>query len=341
MNLSMELKDKSILITGGTGLIGSEIVSRLITIGEAAGEAMNLTLLVRDLSRATERLNKIIESCNLVQVTLLEGDVCDNTVLTQYNFDYIIHCAGNSHPIAFSKYPVETMKANLMGTMNLLEYVRSQNEKNTPVARMVFLSSGEVYGNAPLTSDKGWTEDAAGIVDSMNPRSCYPESKRAAETLCRSYFEEYQVPVVVARLGYIYGAGITADNSRADAQFLWKASAGEPIVMKSKGEQLRSYCYVKDAADAILLLLTKGHDGEAYNVADPNSIRTIREYAQCLADTFDVSVVFELPDAVEKAGYSQMKKEILNPDKLISLGWSPAYSMQEAMEEMRVPVECE
>lgn len=324
-----------ILVTGATGLIGSSLIRRLLYENDTCGTNVVITALVRDVSRARDLFGAL---CSREDFDFLEGDVCDASVLIGKSWDVIVHAAGNSHPKAFATYPVETMKANLLGTMNLLEHARVQADLGKPVKKLVFLSSGEVYGNTVLSEESsgcGFDETTPGMLDSMQMRACYPESKRAAETLCKCYFEEYRIPTVVARLAYIFGTGVPTENSRADAQFLKKASAHEDIVMKSKGEQVRSYCYVRDAVSAILTIMDKGVPGEAYNVANKDLVMTIREYAEKLAKTFGVKVVFDLPDAIEAAGYSKMKTEILNPTKLYDLGWKPEYSLDEAMCEMK------
>ncbi len=326
-----KLSGKRILITGATGLIGSTLVKTLLAMNDTEDSGMKLTLLVRDIEKAKRRLGDL---CERPDAELLQGDVCDAKSVDGQKWDLIVHGAGNAHPLAFSKCPVETMEANLTGTMNLLSHAKRQAENGAPIDKMVFFSSGEIYGLSPMETEAGWTEETAGMVDSMQERSCYPESKRAAETLCRSYYTEYGIPAVVARLGYIFGTNNTEENSRADAQFFKKASAGEDIVLKSDGMQLRSYCYVKDAVSAIILLLTAGKPGEAYNVANKDCVVTIREFAQTMADAFGVKLTFDIPDAVERAGYSRMKKEVLNAGKLYDLGWKPAYSLPDAMRDM-------
>ncbi|MCR5223305.1 MAG: NAD(P)-dependent oxidoreductase [Lachnospiraceae bacterium] len=331
MGNARKLSGKRILITGATGLIGSTLVKSLLEMNDNDDTGMQLTLLVRDIEKAERRLGDL---CKRPDVELLPGDVCDAKTTNGRVWDMIVHGAGNAHPLAFSKYPVETMEANLTGTMNLLSHAKRQAESGTPIDKIVFFSSGEIYGQAPMETETGWTEEAAGVVDSMKERSCYPESKRAAETICRSYYSEYGIPAVVARLGYIFGSNNTEENTRADAQFFKKAAAGENIVLKSDGMQLRSYCYAKDAVSAVILLLTDGKPGEAYNVANMDCVVTIREFAQTMADAFSVKLTFDIPDAVERAGYSQMKKEVLNAEKLYDLGWKPVYSLSAAMQDM-------
>ena len=219
------------------------------------------------------------------------------------------------------------MQANLLGTIRLLEYLRAQGG-----GRFLLLSTGEIYGENP-TLPEGFSEGDHGWVDSMQPRACYPESKRAAETLCAAYAAQYGVDALAARLCHVYGPTFTASNSRADAQFIRRALAGEDIVLKSAGTQVRSFCYVADAAAALLTLLQRGEAGQAYNVANRNSVASIRQYAETLADIAGVRVAFDVPPEVERAGYTRVTRAVLNPGKLEALGWRPRYDLRAGLEQ--------
>lgn len=295
---------KTAVVTGATGLIGAELTTTLTQMGAQVISA------VRDTSRAHGKCVKY-DAC-----LQLEFD---------FRADYVIHAACSAHPVAYATDPAGIMRANITGTMNLLEYARETG------ARFIFLSSGEIYGNDPK-SDAGFTEDEVGKIDTMNPRSCYPESKRAAETMAAAWAKQYGTDAIVARLCHVYGPSITPTNSRADAQFLRKALAGEDIVMKSAGTQVRSFMYVKDAARAIACLMEKGEKGTAYNVAG-RTVASIREYAQTLADVAGVKLRFENPDDVESAGYSKVSRAVLDPSRLEGLGFRSEYDLHRGIKE--------
>lgn len=317
INLPFDLKElhkKSFFITGASGLIGSYFIYFLDYLNREYDLAIKITALSRSKC-------KLEESFKGLDVEILEQDLNEKFVF-DINADYVIHAASNAHPLAYSKDPVGTMKTNLLGTMNLLESIRKTETK------FLYISSGEVYGS---NVDHAFTEDDIGVVDSKTVRSCYPESKRAAETLCMAYNSQLGVNVNIARLCYIYGPTITETNSRADAQFLRNVLKGEDIVMKSLGEQRRTYCYVADVVSALLTILLKGSNGHFYNIANPSSIVSVKEYAENLCSLAGVNLRFVIPDEVEKRGYSKAQDSILDATKLLTLGWKPLFDIKEGL----------
>ncbi len=311
-----KLRSARILITGATGLVGAFLTDCLLALSDQNALDLRLYALCRNAARAKERFGE--------RVNAIAADVSEATALPEC--DYIIHAASNAHPKAFSADPVGTMLANILGVRNLLEHLRAQGH-----GRLLFVSTGEIYGDNPAIRD-GFSETDFGKIDSMNPRACYPESKRAAETLCASYLSQYRVDSVVARLCYVYGPTITNENSRADAQFLRNALSKTDIIMKSAGAQVRSYCYVADAARALIAILSGGESGSAYNVANRAAVRSIREYAEALAKVAGVQVKFETPEDAEKRGYSTVSRAVQKPDRLEALGWKPLFSFEEGIE---------
>lgn len=316
-----EISSKSVLVTGATGLIGSTFVDLIIKINRVFDSGIIIWGLGRSKASFEKRFFKYI--ANNEKLHYIEADITDS-VIPNIKVDYIIHAASPAHPLAYSQDPVGVMEANLAGTINMLKLAKEAK------AKIVFISSGEIYG---ISSDPQsyFKEEDYGYVDILNPRSCYPESKRAAETLCASYYSQYGVRAVIARLCHVYGSAITERNSRADAQFLRNAANGQDIVMKSLGEQIRSFCYAKDAATALLYILAKGIPGEAYNVANKSSIASIREYAETLAEISGVSIRNEFPEEAEVRGYSLVSRAVLDASKLENLGWTPCYNLKEGL----------
>ena len=312
-----KLNGKNILITGACGLIGSAIIDFLIENNVEC----NIYAMARNRNKAEKSFAKYF---NYPLLHIVEGDV--NAPLKEnLVFHYIINAASNANPNAYATDPVGTIWTNINGTKNLLDYGKGHG-----LERFLYVSSGEVYGNGNV---KEWLESDSGYVDCMTLRSCYPTSKRAAETLCVAYSRQYHVEIVVARPCHTYGPHFTDSDTRAYAQFVRNARNHEDIILKSKGEQYRSWLYVKDCASAILTILLKGQNGEAYNVADEDSCVTIRELAETIANIGGGKVVFDLPSDVEKQGFSVIRKAVFNTGKLEALGWQPKYKMKEALIE--------
>ena len=317
------LKGTRMLITGATGLIGSCLVDALLLLNGTQGTAIEVYAAGRSASGMGERFGAAVNDPRFHYVSY---DAAGPLSL-DFEADYVVHAATSAHPLAYATDPVGILKANVIGTMNLLEALRSWGH-----GRFLLLSSGEIYGENP-TLPEGFSEADTGAIDTMRPRACYPEGKRAAETLCASYVAQYGVNARVARLCHVYGPTFTASNSRADAQFLRNALHGRDIVMKSAGSQVRSWCYVADAVSALLTLLLRGEAGQAYNVANRHATASIREYAQTLADIAGVKLVFEQPPELEKAGYTPISRAVLNPAKLEGLGWQARFALREGLEE--------
>mgnify|MGYP001212162986 CR=1 FL=1 len=318
-NIDM-LKNKSVLITGATGLIGSAIVDTLIYANKAENFDINIFATSRDIDKLRKRFEKYSNDKDLTFVNY----EASRDLKFDFKVDYIIHGASNAHPIAYSLEPVETMISNFYGLNNLLNYA-----KNFNVSRTLYISSSEVYGEKQ--DSKPYREEDYGYVDILNPRACYPSTKRSAETLCSSYKMEYDIDVVIVRPGHIYGPTMTNNDSRAFAQFARNVIEGKDIVMKSPGLQLRSYCYVFDCVSAILSVLLNGVSGEAYNISNRDSIVTIRDLAESFAKRCGVEIVFENPNNVEVLGYNMMSYSALDASKLEGLGWRGIYNIDDGV----------
>lgn len=314
-----KLSGANILVTGATGLIGGCLVEVLMNKSDRDYD-------VYAAGRNEERANcKFKAFVNDPHFHFLKYDVmCP--LQSDISFDYIIHAASNASPNFFSNTPVEVMKSNMLGVSNLIEYGLNHGMK-----RFLYVSSGEVYGEG---DGRVFTEDYSGYVDCTQPRSCYPSSKRAAETLCVSYADEYGCDVVIARPCHVYGPGFTESDNRVYAQFIRNILRGEDIVMKSTGEQFRSWCYVVDCASALLFILLKGENGQAYNIADETSNISIKALAEMISFIGGKSVVMELPSYQEKQGYNVVKKSLFSTKKVQDLGFSISGTMQEKMRKV-------
>ena len=316
----LKLKNGRFLITGASGLIGSCLIDMLLLANEQ-GRSFEVFAVGRSREKLSKRFNDFEGSSNL---HFVEQDIC-NPLDASLDVDYIIHGASNADPRNYALYPTETMLTNLYGTINVLEYCKAHKK-----TRMLYLSTFEVYGNKGV--DK-YSENDFGIINVNQIRSSYPESKRSAEILTRCYVQEYGVNASIARLCSIYGPTMAMDDSKAHAQFIRNALEHKDIVLKSKGEQCRTYCYVIDAVTGLMFVLTKGITGDVYNISYEGSIATIAEVAQTVAEIVGTKVTFHLPDEIEVRGFSNPQKCILDNSKLKELGWTGSYSLYDGLKE--------
>ncbi|MDD6011747.1 MAG: NAD-dependent epimerase/dehydratase family protein [Oscillospiraceae bacterium] len=310
-----KLSGKTLLVTGATGFIGSFIIRALMLKNERDGLGVKVIALVRSEDKARSLYGEYEEKGML---SFLVQDVCE-ALPTDRRADFVIHCASNAAPREYSLYPVETMKTNFFGTMNLLDYAKAVEAES-----FLYVSTIEIYGTTHGLDTI--PEDVYGEIDAMKIRSCYPLSKKGCETLCASYADEYGLDIKIGRLSYIFGPGMKPGDSKIVALFPKCIADGENIVMKSKGEQLRSYTYVTDAITGLLTVLLEGKNGEAYNIASKLCITTIAGIAHTLVDAYPekgLKVIFDLPTEQEAKGFSLIENAVLSSEKLENLGWQP------------------
>lgn len=314
------LKNKSILITGATGTIGSYIADMLLRYNQVQKANISICLAGRDI-------NKLMIQFGYWNDPYLRCVKYD--VMGIINFDvtpyYIIHTAGNAHPVAFNSDPVGTILGNVLGTYNLLEFGRLHGSK-----RLLYVSSGEIYGQGDL-SVKEYEESYSGYIDISSSRACYPSSKRTAENLCVSYTKQHGFETVIVRPCHTFGPQFLPTDSRANVQFIRNVLDKKDIVMKSPGTQFRSYNYVGDCASAILTILFNGKVGEAYNAANPKIRLTIAELASTIAKMTNRNVVYEEPALIDLSNRTPISKQILSSKKLELLGWKSAFSAEEGI----------
>ena len=314
-----KLQGKSLMLSGATGLIGSFLVDVIMEKNATVDLNCTVYALGRNVEKAKTRFSKHVDNPLLVfipydvKLPFTRDDI--GTV------DYVLHLASNTHPMQYSTDPIGTITTNIIGLQNLLDFAVTHN-----VTRFAFASSNEIYGE-----NRGdvefFDEKYCGYIDSNTMRAGYPESKRCGETLCQAYKAQKGLDVVIPRLTRSYGPTMLMTDTKALSQFIKKGLAGEDIVLKSAGTQYFSYQYMADSVSGLLYVLLCGANGKAYNIAEEHSDIMLKDLAAIIAGFKGKKVIFEIPDAVEAAGYSTATKARLDGHKLAGLGWKPRYDI--------------
>lgn len=320
-------RNATFFVTGATGLLGGAVVRALL----AANRLRQMNARILAPVRSLEKAKKVFgDAFTRKDIRFFECDL--NTAIEIFEpVDFIVHAASVTQSKLFVTRPVETIEAALLSTMNVLSLA-----KEKAVRGMVYLSSMEAFGVTDPNLEYVKETDL-GYINPQAVRSCYPESKRMCENICAAYAHEYAVPVRAARLAQTFGAGVSASDTRAFMQFAQSALRGEDIVLHTKGESYGNYVYLKDAVDAILLLLTKGENGGVYTVSNDRACVQIKGLAKIAAEMLsspEVPVIFDIPDDQMKYGYAPDVKMHLCNRKLCSLGWKPTVDLPEMFLKM-------
>lgn len=326
-----KLRNKTIFVTGATGLIGFNLISALAYAYLYKNIPLKILALVRNQEKAENRFHEILEAG--APLKFIVGDL-DHIPEIDEPVDYIIHGGSPTASKYFAEHPVETITANLHGALQLLELAKRNQSEG-----FLFLSSMEVYGG--IHRHEKVDEHHESFIDTMVPRSSYPEVKRMVESLCACYAEEYYVPAKVIRLTQTFGAGVRKEDNRVFAQFARSAINHEDIVMFTRGGTERMYLYTADAVTAILTVLLRGKDGEAYNAANEQAYCSIREMAETVANLPIIRNQFNGPVSVvideSKNNMKIYPPELymnLDTSKLKALGWRATRDLKDMFTRM-------
>lgn len=304
-----QIKGKTVLVTGATGLIGSLLVKGMLALNSMFDCRISIIALARNPNKTFAK-NSVI--------WILQDITQPLTITAKVN--YIFHCAAVTSSSQMMEHPAKTLLTTFEGTAEILRFARYASVEST-----VFLSSIESYGS--FTTDKEISEEDSGYINPLLPRSCYPIGKKAAETLCSCFYAEYDSPVKIARLTQTFGPGVQSDDNRVFAQFARSVIEKKPIVLHTEGTSSKPYCYTVDALNALFYILFKGQNGEAYNVANPSTYISIRDMAEMVASKFGAASV--KIEKFDNLGYAPPTLSRLGVEKLLKIGWEPRYSLEE------------
>jgi UDP-glucuronate decarboxylase len=306
------LEGKKVLITGGAGFLGSWLTEVTMKSGSAVTCIDNMS---------TGRIENIKHLLSTAKPSLTYLNANAEDVKLEENYDYILHFASRASPLEYQQHPIETLKANSLGTLNMLIHaVKSK-------ATMIYASTSEVYGDAQVvpTPETYW-----GNVNPIGVRSCYDEGKRFGEALCVAYSKEHDLDVRVARIFNTYGPRIRADGAYARAlpRFIIEALGNEPITVFGDGNQTRSFSYVSDTVAGIMKLATANNiKGEVVNIGNPHEI-TINELAETIKKlTGSKSKINHLPPQPDDP--IRRRPDISKAIKILK--WQPRVDLQQGL----------
>lgn len=317
-DLSWEkLKNKTVMITGASGMVGSYMLYVLLMLNDEKHYGIKVDAVMRNVNKLPEEIR------NREDVNVVVADVTKD-IPDVGDIDYIIHAASPASPLIMQNQPVETIAANTIGTFKTLELAKEKNAEG-----YLFISSREIYGQ-PDEGQEFFYENTYGFVDQLNPRSCYSEGKKVAETMCVCFHEEYGLNTKIARLAHTYGPGMSIYDGRVQADFLKNVYHNEDIVLKSEGTAVRTYTYIADAIAGMYRILLDSED-IVYNIGNEAGKVSIRDLAEILVSIYPergLKLVFDIPEGGTK-GTAPYTLGILSSEKLRKLGWNPKYSVKD------------
>lgn len=299
--------NKSILVTGGSGFIGSHLCEVLLK--------NNKVICVDNLvTGSKDNIKLLLKDPNFI---FIEHDV-SKPLETDHKVDEIYHLASPASPVDYAKLPIETMMANSLGTLNILNLAREKN------AKFLLASTSEVYGDPEKHPQ---SEDYWGNVNPTGPRSCYDESKRFAEALSVAYKNTHGVDVKIARIFNTYGPRMRSNDGRAIPNFVTQALKNEPITVYGNGKQTRSFCYISDMVKGLIKLMGSKHVGESFNIGNPDERRVI-DVAKMIKEMTksDSKIVFKSLPKDDPARRKPNIRKVRN-----ELGWEPVMGFQEGL----------
>lgn len=322
---------KNVLLTGAYGMLASYLVYFLFYLKEEKNINVNLIAVVRNKEKFYKKFRDLnsINECTVIESDLSRKLEIGTTV------DYIIHAASLASPQYYSVCPVDVLQPNTIGNYNLLQLAKEKQVKG-----YLLFSSGDVYGAVNVKSGL-IGENTFGIMDTLDIHNCYSESKRMAETMCKAFQVQYNVPTKIARIAHTYAPTMDIENDpRVFASFVKNIVNRQDIIMKSSGAGKRSFCYITDAVSGYFTVLLDGKDGDAYNVCNTDQYVSIKQLAECLANLYPDRHIHVVQK--ERSAEEHYTENVLllssesTPDnaKLKNLGWEATVSIENGFERV-------
>ena len=304
---------KRILITGGSGFIGTNLIQKLLL------EEKHIFIYCVDNFITGNRF--LFESFPKDKFRLVEMDICSPDFLS-FDFgsiDQIYHLAGIASPEKYMKYPLMTLDTSILGTKNVLELTRIHH------CRMLFTSTSEVYGD-PLVHPQ--PEEYYGNVNTLGDRSCYDEGKRVAETYIYEYKKKFHLHVKIVRIFNTYGPHMDIEDGRVITNFFKNIFQKKPIVIYGDGTQTRSFCYVSDMVEGLISMMNSEEFGPI-NLGNPFCELSLLELVQCFEKVVNHPIPLEFME--KKMNDPQCRKPVIQKAKK-ALGWHPKVDILDGLE---------
>ena len=320
--LSSSLRGKTILVSGATGLVGARIISLISTLHREYDNSIKGI----GLYRSEDKLKKVFPVLP-VGIEMCKWDSDSESFPEVSHFDAIIHCAGISGGKKMHlKNPRQFYLTNVEGTRKLLD-INAEGCR----ASFLFVSSYEVYGD--VNEELPFDESHPSLIDTFTLRSSYAEMKRMCEMLSCMYASQFGFDAFSVRLTSTFGTGVEYHDPRFFAEFARCIIEGRDIILKSSGGTIRSYLDVDDAATAMLFVLAKGQNGNAYNLTNMQNAISIRDIALRMIKVSESSIKlrFDIAEDVSKLGFRKEGCTLMDSSKLMNLGWQPIKSLDETL----------
>ncbi len=290
------------LVTGGAGFIGSNLIKRLLVEKHS--------IICIDNFSSGNRLN-ISNFLTHPEFKLIDHDI---TQVIDIETDGIWHLACPASPKYYGRNPIETSKINFIGTYNLLEIAR---KNKCPI---IFASTSEIYGNPEVHPQN---EIYNGSVNTNGSRSCYKEGKRIAESLCFDYKRIHNINIKIARIFNTYGPNMMPDDGRVISNFVTSAILKKPLFVNGDGNQTRSFCYVEDLIDALILLFNSSIN-DPINLGNPKEEYSINQIAEKIRKK--VNSNSQIQNINIQLDEPLRRKPCIKKAKLL-LNWEPKYTL--------------
>lgn len=269
------LADKKILLAGGGGFLGRYFNRVINDFNLSFSKKIHLTSVDNFISSSKNLSESLFEADYL---KFVDGDISDKKFVQSLGkFDFIINAAGIASPYHYRSKPLETLDVSVLGTRNLLELAKIQNN------RFTFFSSSEIYGD-PDPNQIPIQESYRGNVSTIGPRACYDESKRLGETLCYIYKQYFGTHTNIIRPFNVYGPGMQESDYRVMPNFASKIKSEKNLKLYGSASQTRTYCYITDAISGFLKVITRGLSGEPYNIGNPEPEISVLDLADIFID---------------------------------------------------------